>query len=366
MRKRQSCKVVSVIMMLALFFSVFTVPVSAESAPESREAFQPLTPETVNRFSVPAFPASLDMIAVDALIEQKGDNITIEPSFSTKSSYNVADALMNFNDTLTAEDPDDLWFFKVPSDRSMIMNLVSGNSAYVARLYLVDWNAGEAAATNVSVSAGHQISLKELPAGDYAIRVYSDGTVGDSYTIRMNAMNKANYSSLLHASASLLYVVAEYPDGAVYSNGVYVGTGKGENPHLDWKREFTNSWGSGYTHRSHNISSVKIKSISAPVKYSSSYASSDKAILIYVDQGTLFTYFVSAYQSGPNHEYENSFVDTMGKTTPRRIDGDDLESWGDHILVYDLNENKAIDFFSVLNFYYASGVEAIPAITYLN
>ncbi|EPX60302.1 hypothetical protein D187_002388 [Cystobacter fuscus DSM 2262] len=43
-----------------------------------------------------------------------------------------------------------------------------------------------------------------------------------------------------------------------------------------------------------------------------------------------------------------------------------MTNWGDQILIYDLNTGKPIDFFSVLNFYYASGVEAVPTITWLN
>ncbi|CAM5474004.1 hypothetical protein BSAF29S_05405 [Bacillus safensis subsp. safensis] len=38
-----------------------------------------------------------------------------------------------------------------------------------------------------------------------------------------------------------------------------------------------------YKQRTHSISSVKVKNISAPVSYSAPYASSSEAILVYLD-----------------------------------------------------------------------------------
>ncbi|GAB7387165.1 hypothetical protein BSNK01_10010 [Bacillaceae bacterium] len=51
--------------------------------------------------------------------------------------------------------------------------------------------------------------------------------------------------------------------------------------------------------------------------------------------------------------------------TPRRLEADDYND-GEHILIVDLTTGKPIDFFSVLNFYYASGVEPLPSINYLD
>ncbi|KYD24995.1 hypothetical protein B4110_3810 [Parageobacillus toebii] len=86
--------------------------------------------------------------------------------------------------------------------------------------------------------------------------------------------------------------------------------------------------------------------------------------MVYLDVGTLFTYHESQYQSGPDPYYYSSFVDTLGKETPRRLEADDF-NYGDHILIVDLKTGKSIDFFSVLNFYYASKVEPLPSIKYL-
>ncbi|WNG23680.1 hypothetical protein F0U62_06295 [Cystobacter fuscus] len=199
-----------------------------------------------------------------------------------------------------------------------------------------------------------------------ALRVYSAGALGNTYTIKLNAANPRGASSIRSLSGSYLQAVLGYPNGDIYANGSYVVTVGGTNAHLDWKREFYFPWDGNYESRTHSIYSAKILNVSAPVSYTSSYASSTNAILIYLDKGTGFMHHQSSFRSGPPVQYYSSFVDTIGKTTPRSLDSDDLTNWGDQILAYDLNTGKPIDFFSVLNFYYASGVEALPTITWLN
>lgn len=138
-------------------------------------------------------------------------------------------------------------------------------------------------------------------------------------------------------------------------DGKYVLNTNESNPHLDWERNYYFSSGGGYSQRKHSISNVKVKSISRPVSYTSSYASSDNAIMIYLNPGTSFTYHESQYQSGTNPYYHSSFIDILGKNTPRKIDSDDF-NYGDHILILNLNTGQPIDFYSVLNFYYGAGV----------
>ncbi|MFK4341311.1 MULTISPECIES: hypothetical protein [unclassified Paenibacillus] len=101
------------------------------------------------------------------------------------------------------------------------------------------------------------------------------------------------------------------------------------------------------------------------MKYTSNYASSDNAVLIVLNEGTLFTYFESAYSSGNPPYHSSSFVDTNGRTTPRRLDFIDMAGDPD-ILVYDLDKKKVIDFASSLNYYYAKGIEPHPTVVYYN
>lgn len=362
---------------MTLFLSLFVILSTSVSA--GSEKSQQGTPEDVHiqisselvqPISIKQSPAPTSNISdtnFDKVIPTDEKQIPVNaPAFSIQSNFNVNGSIMDFNESLVASDTDDMWFFNVATDRTMLFKLLSTNTNYIAQLYIVDWSTGQATPTNVGVYAGGQLTLGQLPAGDYLIRVYSAGTVGDTYTLRMNATNPSNPSSILSATSTLRNVVASYSNGDIYANGSYVANTQGYNANLEWEREFYFSWGNGYNSRTHSIFNVKVRSVSAPVSYSSSYASSNNALLIYLDKGTSFMHHASYYQSGPNHVYESSFEDVTGRITPRYLDQQDFDYWGDHILVYDLNTNRAIDFYSVLNFYYGTGVEAAPVVYYLN
>ncbi|WP_256704527.1 hypothetical protein [Paenibacillus peoriae] len=118
-------------------------------------------------------------------------------------------------------------------------------------------------------------------------------------------------------------------------NGTQIANTTVANPNLEWSREFNFS----------------------------NYASSDNAVLIVLNADTLFTYFESAYSSGNPPYHSSSFVDTSGRTTPRRLDFIDMAGDPD-ILVYDLDTKKVIDFVSNLNYYYAKGIEPQPTVVY--
>ncbi len=189
---------------------------------------------------------------------------------------------------------------------------------------------------------------------------------GDSYTLKLNAANPSGNLASTVKITSDFRLILRYTNGDIYGDGTYiynVSKMNQENSQMEWTRNEDLSWGSGYIHRSHDVYNVNIKEVVGPASYSSSYAKSDNVMLVYCDVNTGFAYMESAYQSGPDHEYERSFVDTFGKTTPRSLTADDFEIFS-HILVYDLNADKAIDFYSPLNYYYACGAESAPHVTF--
>lgn len=365
-RKSNSGKILAMLLVVVMMFGLVGSVASADE-PEKQPDLEPFNELALK------FPGSsgvdaeeLDMKVFDSLDVDKEAAIAVEAPIVTNAVYELDGALMNFTETLQPEDPEDMFFFSVDSDRSMILKLLSGNADYLAQLYIVDWSTGDAYPTSVGAYAQTQITLKNLPAGDYLFRVYSEGSVGNAYNLRLNATNPANFQNFTSISDSLKYVVASYANGDLYASGTYIGNTLNHNSNMDWTREFYFSWGNGYNSRTHKVSNVKIGSISAPVSYSSAYASSNNAILIYLGVDSSFMYHESYYQSGPNHVYESSFYDTLGKLTPRSLDAEDINSFGPHLLVYDLNTQKAIDFYSVLNYYYAAGIESPPTVQALN
>lgn len=294
-------------------------------------------------------------------INKLNDINTIQPL----SLYEVNGLVLNTTDSLTIADPTDLFFFSPSSNKTLLAQLLSANNDYELELYLVDWDNMVLYNTGIVKANNQLLVLTDLPIGDYALEIRSKGSVGDNYDLNMNVSNPSNFTEVLTLTNSLSQFVAKYADGSVYANGKYALNLNGNNAHLDWERNYYFSDSGGYKQRKHSISNVKIKSISRPISYSSSYASSNNAIMIYLNTGTSFLYHESQYQSGTNPYYHSSFVDILGKTTPRQIDTDDF-NYGDHILIFDLNTGQPIDFYSVLNFYYGAGIETLPIINYLN
>ena len=273
---------------------------------------------------------------------------------------------INVSGELTEDDALDLQFFSVTANKFMLARVLSDNANYAARLYIVNYETGEVTPTNIGDFAGNLIALNGLPTGDYAFAIYSaDGTAGESYTLQINATNPSNnISKTLSITNDLLHFVLQYASGDVYGDGtiVYNVYKMGSaNSHLNWTRNEDVNWGSGYIHRGHEIYDVRIKQVTGPASWKASRASSDNVMLIYCDVGTGFTFCQSAYESGSYHDY--SFIDTFGKKTPRPLDAEDLAEFS-HILAYDLNTGKVIDFYSPLNLYYACGAESAPTITF--
>lgn len=273
---------------------------------------------------------------------------------------------LNITGELSVDDAVDFQFFSVTSDKFMVARILSPNANYIAQLYIIDYETGEATPTNIGDLSGNLIALNGLPTGDYAFAIYSaDDTVGDSYTLQLNATNPAaNINKTLKITNDLKHFVLQYASGDVYGDGTFVynvNNMKQSNTQLNWKQNEDVNWSGGYIHREHEIYNVRIKQVSGPASWSSRDAYSDNVMLIYCDVDTGFKFFQSYYQSGGPHEY--SFIDTFGRKTPRPLDQEDFLEFS-HILAFDLNTGKSIDFYSPLNIYYATGAASAPTVTF--
>lgn len=270
---------------------------------------------------------------------------------------------------LTEDNSMDMYFFSINSgSKFLLARLTSGNANYVAQLYMFDNDTGDSYATNIYGFSGNLIQLNGLPEGDYAFVIFSnDGVYGQEYTFDINATNpSANLAAVNYLKDDLSIFVFRTDSGDVYSNGnlLYnVNSATGSN--LNWQRVYYFSWGSGYQQRTHRVFNVRVKAMSAPVSYSSSYASSSCAVLLYCDEGTTFSYLHTYYQSGVDHIYESTTIDTTERNTPRALDALDFAGGNEHILVVDLFTGEVIDFYSTLNIYYAGGYESQPVISFL-
>ncbi|WP_168123684.1 hypothetical protein [Paenibacillus sp. HB172176] len=348
-----------VLLAMVFLFSVSTSTVSAENSNMN-------TSQLVSQF------ANDQSIFVENITVETENGIAINvpstPTFSVMSNYNLTNDLLNYNDSLTTTDPSDFYFFSVPDPRNIIFRVQSSNPDYRVELYEIDWSTSTAYPTGLGNSSGNDSFSNGLYAADWGLLVTSTGTVGATYTIQMNAASPGGATSLLSSSSALQSVVWGYSNNDLYLNEDYITNttdAANTNPHLDWERHFYLSSGGDYQARDHEVSDARVSYITTRVNYSSDYASSNNAVLIILKSGTLFSYSESQFQSGPPTNYYQSFLDTTGRTTPRRLDAIDMAGDPD-ILVYDLNTNQVIDFISNLNYYYAMGIESSPSVTYYN
>lgn len=370
MRKRLK----SVVVALAVgIMTIGTMTVQASSMAllaENNNEFVAAANVDVSNFNVLDVETGTESVDIDVetsfCLDEEKEALDISNELNRRASYVLPDnprAVVTGD--LTANDSMDLYFFSASASKYLFAQLTSDNANYVSRLYMVNYETGQAALTNIGGMAGDTFGINGLPAGDYALSVEtSNGSVGDSYKLSFNAANPSgNITSAMSVTADFRMVLV-YENGDVYGDGTYIyNTSNMNQPNeqMNWERNDEFTWGSGYTNRDHSVYNVLIKDIAGPVSWSSQHATSDNVMLVYCNVGTCFMYMESAYQSGTDPSYYRSFVDTFGKTTPRVLEDDDFEMF-DHILAYDLNTGKVIDFYSPLNYFYASGAESQPVI----
>lgn len=292
------------------------------------------------------------------LSEEKVNGVRLEDNPNTKLTGELTEQISYYYYVFSVKD----------SSKLLLATLISENSDYAAVLCKVDEN-GKLESTGILGSKGSLIHLNGLPIGNYAFVIYSiSENRGQKYSFYINASNPSadiKSTPFLSTKGDVTKTIIEYTTGDVYANGKLIyNTSTRTGSNLEWERVNEVTWTGGYEQRTHKVSSPKIKMISKPASYSSSYASSDSVVLIFCDVDTVFTYFHSKYQSGPDHFYDKSFIDTFGKLTPRSLDKQDFEGGNEHILVFDLNSGKVIDFYSQLNVYYGAGYESDPEIEF--
>ncbi|ACL74787.1 hypothetical protein [Ruminiclostridium cellulolyticum] len=273
------------------------------------------------------------------------------------------------NGILTAENNTNYIYFTVTKDTFIWAKLASSNSDYTISLYKIDDTTGQALPTDIVENSNSIIANSGLEQGDYLFLISSNGSVGDNYDLQINATNPAGeFSSINTITPSLQQLVISYTNQEVYANGIYVFSwdSAASNRHLNWRRDVMAVKELVTETKKMILENVKVRTISAPVTYTSQYASSDNAILLYLNEGTAYTYYETITENANPLNYSKSFVDPNGKITPRNLDSSDFVN-ATHILVLDLNTGKPIDFFSSLNYFYndkSVDREDSPKITY--
>lgn len=268
----------------------------------------------------------------------------------------------NGNLTATLEqDQIHILLFQLTEDKVLFSKMTSNNSEYAFQIYSVGAD-GTLQAYSGAMLAGQELN-GTIPAGQYAFVVANVGsTYGETYTLFMNTCtpvpSNAASINVLSISDSYQHVTVQVMDTAgktiLYCDGVEV-FNENNPASLDWERVLDLSWSSGYNYNKHEIYNAKVSGISGIGTYVSDYVTSDNAVVLFLDVDTGYMYNESK-RNWDTGESLFHFYDPFGNETPRLLDAYDIENY--HCwLIFDLNSGKPIDFWSLLNWYYATGTE---------
>lgn len=266
----------------------------------------------------------------------------------------------NLTATLS-QDQVHILLFQLSESKVLFSKMTSNNSEYAYQIYKVN-SDGTLTPYSNAVLAGEQIT-GTISSGQYAFVVANTGTsYGSSYTMYMNTVtpSPSNVASMSLVSLSSSYkhvtvqMITTSGDMVVYCDGVRV-IDEGSPSMLDWERVLDLSWSSGYNYNKHEIYNAVVSGISSVGTYTSDYVTSNNAVILYLDVGTGYMYNESK-RNWDTGEHIFHFYDPAGNTTPRTLNAYDIANYNCR-LVFDLNTGRPIDFWSFLNWYYATGTE---------
>lgn len=297
-----------------------------------------------------------DDIRIDGPLD--ADEVTIggsggeadEPSTYSAGQFTTPAFL--WNDSLTADDPTDFYFFSLADSRDIWFNIASSNTNTVVMFCLVDWASGSINPTNIYTNAGAGMTgVRGVPAGDYALYVLTADNSASTYQVMYNGTTVPGATGLIHSSDDLSMMVFRYSPEIIRYNG------KAFNIKSSVHYSYTESWpeGNGVRYYSYDVEGVPDAAVLG--SYYSTRDKSDLVIFYQMPKGTWFkTYTGISTSSGTE---EPSQVDNRGSRTPRQFDALDIldntgeiDGWGPQYVVYDLISGKCIAWPSKLNIVY--------------
>lgn len=259
------------------------------------------------------------------------------------------------------QDQRHILLFNLTQKTVLFSKMTSANNEYAYQIFSVN-SDGTLSPFSNAVLAGGEVN-GTIPAGLYAFVVANTGeTFGDTYTLFLNTATPcpadADSISLISLSNSYNHVTVQIITSTdkmiVYCDGVKV-IDENDTKMLDWERVLDLNWGSGYNYNKHEIYNAKVRGVSQVGTYTSDFVTSKNAVILFLDAGTGFMYNESK-RNWDTGEHIYHYTDPAGNTTPRTLTSNDIGNY--HCwLVFDLTTGQPIDFWSSLNWYYATGSE---------
>ncbi len=276
----------------------------------------------------------------------------------TQSQYQFTGEIFSYNGTLTSGNTYDLYFFTLTARKSVAMDIASTNSQYAVMLCTVNWDTGTVTPTGYGNLAGNSSAIVlNVPAGDYALYVFSNNnSVGNTYKVMYNSTNPPDATAYLNNTRTDLDVVTLYYGSSstnankIASNGVKPLASK-----ITYSREDTWPIEGGQYWVNHIVEDGKLKNVYYCSSVTTSKGSSNNALIIELDVGTLWTYWQQVVMN--NGQGGSDFTDLANLKTPRYFNSADL--FYTHCLIYDLNTNKYIYLHSPYNLFIYHGSESV-------
>lgn len=260
------------------------------------------------------------------------------------SKDNIGEDCGIIKGTLTSTNSMQYLLFSRSNNFLSISKIVTNNENYTMTLGIVNYQEGNIDLTNIIVPANQQYASMLDSKYDYAWVIQSkNGSYGDNFTLQYNI-------SLPNAD-NIIYIAEDYQKiYTLNSNYLYLNN---QNPNLDYKYniEWKTNLSTGLAwHTEHiwlenpNVNRV-VHVGGFQLKHGNQYVTYPHSVVFEVGVGGTFTHYLD---QNPPRVYHNSY-DVVGKYTPRPIDSDDIEYFGSHYLVYDLDSAIVKEFVSGLS-----------------
>jgi len=297
-------------------------------------------------------------------IRTRGINDTIPPSKTALLTlHKRPNVTMNSTGRLTDDEKEMYHRFTLSSRQMIFAELKTNNVNY--RMELVKFDPS----TNVEIPFSpakivlpnqtqlDKIMIGAFDAGDYAWKVSSVGTVGDSYTILMNATLTGAFENTIawhRLSSDYKKIIHLGHDNHIYTNG------KRHNiNYSNYSFSRSRTWPTYPTGYMHWEISVKVNEVQNESYHSigrfsyyetgSNFVRRDfeNCLFIEVGIGTRIDMFFQ--DTTVNPPIRMNFTDGFGRLTPRPLDSSDFINRRPNYLVYNLDTDSLVTFYSESN-----------------
>lgn len=307
-----------------------------------------------------------DDIRIDGPLD--ADEVTIGGSgvqADTPSTYSAGQfttPTFLWNDSLTADDPTDFYFFSLADSRDIWFNIASSNTNTVVMFCLVDWASGSINPTNIYTNAGAGMTgVRGVPAGDYALYVLTADNSASTYQVMYNGTTVPGATGLIHYTDDLSMMVFRYSPEIIRYNG------KAFNIKSEIHYSAAEEWrtvGDGWEYHTYDLKGT-VPDAAVLGSFQSTLSSSKLVIYYQLPEGTTFS-TRGRRQDKYGLTIWSSEYDLRNLFTPRKLDyldvqssNPEFETYGPQYVVYDLLAEKFIAFPSKLNIAYFTGGQKV-------